>query len=149
MKRVNSKCSSVQLRTNSVIYSHHSRLVWTHLKSNSTTEQTASDLCVSPAGPADRSSRNPRSWWRISWGCRARCSRVWGHSGWCSAQAWPGTAARCTAAEQTCASGSETRRGSSCSSAGRTGYRTTSRRPDTSGSGTWSGASDELEDEHR
>ncbi len=32
MKRVNSKCSSVQLRANSVIYSLHSRLVWTHLK---------------------------------------------------------------------------------------------------------------------
>ncbi len=31
MKRVNSKCSSVQLCTNSVIYSPHSRLVWTHL----------------------------------------------------------------------------------------------------------------------
>ncbi len=33
MKRVNSKCSSVQLRVNSTIYSRHSRLVWTHLKS--------------------------------------------------------------------------------------------------------------------
>ncbi len=32
MKRVNSKCSSVQLRANSAIYSRHSRLVWTHLK---------------------------------------------------------------------------------------------------------------------
>ncbi len=31
MKRVNSNCSSVQLRTNSAIYSLHSRLVWTHL----------------------------------------------------------------------------------------------------------------------
>ncbi len=31
MKRVNSKCSSVQLRANSAIYSLHSRLVWTHL----------------------------------------------------------------------------------------------------------------------
>ncbi len=31
MKRVNSKCSSVQLRANSAIYSRHSRLVWTHL----------------------------------------------------------------------------------------------------------------------
>ncbi len=31
MKRVNSKCSSVQLRANSVIYSLHSCLVWTHL----------------------------------------------------------------------------------------------------------------------
>ncbi len=29
MKRVNSKCSSVQLRANSAIYSHHSRLVLT------------------------------------------------------------------------------------------------------------------------
>ncbi len=32
MKRVNSKCSSVQLRVNSAIYSLHSRLVWTHLE---------------------------------------------------------------------------------------------------------------------
>ncbi len=32
MKRVNSKCSSVQLRANSAIYSRHSHLVWTHLK---------------------------------------------------------------------------------------------------------------------
>ncbi len=32
MKQVNSKCSSVQLHTNSAIYSLHSRLVWTHLK---------------------------------------------------------------------------------------------------------------------
>ncbi len=32
MKRVNSKCSSVQLRANSAIYSRHSRLVWTHLQ---------------------------------------------------------------------------------------------------------------------
>ncbi len=31
MKRVNSKCSSVQLRANSSIYSLHSRLVWTYL----------------------------------------------------------------------------------------------------------------------
>ncbi len=31
MVRVNSKCSSVQLRANSAIYSHHSHLVWTHL----------------------------------------------------------------------------------------------------------------------
>ncbi len=31
MKRVNSKCSSVQLRANSAIYSLHSHLVWTHL----------------------------------------------------------------------------------------------------------------------
>ncbi len=30
MKRVNSKCSSVQLRANSAIYSRKSRLVWTH-----------------------------------------------------------------------------------------------------------------------
>ncbi len=30
MKWVNSKCSSVQLRANSVIYSRKSRLVWTH-----------------------------------------------------------------------------------------------------------------------
>ncbi len=33
MKRVKSKCSSVQLRVNSATYSLHSRLVWTHLKS--------------------------------------------------------------------------------------------------------------------
>ncbi len=32
MKRVNSKCSSIQLRANSAIYLRHSRLVWTHLK---------------------------------------------------------------------------------------------------------------------
>ncbi len=31
MTRVNSKCSSVQLRANSAIYSHHPHLVWTHL----------------------------------------------------------------------------------------------------------------------
>ncbi len=30
MKRLNSKCSSVQLGANSAIYSLHSRLVWTH-----------------------------------------------------------------------------------------------------------------------
>ncbi len=30
MKRVNSKCSSVQLRANSALYSRKSRLVWTH-----------------------------------------------------------------------------------------------------------------------
>ncbi len=30
-QRVNSKCSSVQLRANSAIYSLHSHLVWTHL----------------------------------------------------------------------------------------------------------------------
>ncbi len=32
MARVNSKCSSVQLRANSAIFSRHSRLVWTHLE---------------------------------------------------------------------------------------------------------------------
>ncbi len=32
MKRVNSKCSSVQLRANSAIYWLHSHLEWTHLK---------------------------------------------------------------------------------------------------------------------
>ncbi len=34
MKWVNSKCSSVQLRANSAIYSLHSCLVWTHLKAH-------------------------------------------------------------------------------------------------------------------
>ncbi len=33
MKRVNSKCSSVQLCLNNTIYSLHSHLVWTHLYS--------------------------------------------------------------------------------------------------------------------
>ncbi len=33
LKRLNSKCSSVQLRMNSTINSLHSHLVWTHLKS--------------------------------------------------------------------------------------------------------------------
>ncbi len=36
MAFVNSKCSSVQLRANSAIYSRRSRLVWTHLKARLT-----------------------------------------------------------------------------------------------------------------
>ncbi len=38
MKRVNSKCSSVQLRANSAIYSRHSHLVWTHLEKKTTVD---------------------------------------------------------------------------------------------------------------
>ncbi len=45
MARVKSKCSSVQLRANSAIYSRHSCLVWTHLE----TEVRCPDILSYPS----------------------------------------------------------------------------------------------------
>ena len=94
---------------------------------------------------ADTSCRSRRSWSPSVWGCRAGCSRAWGRSGWRWGRVRQGTAARCTAAAQTCTSGSARRHGSWCCAAGRTGCRRAAQRRGTGENGTWTDASASLQ----
>lgn len=99
---------------------------------------------VSPSVLAGRNCQSPQSWWHCAWGCKGGCSQAWGRSGWCWARAWPGRAAPCTAAEQTCVSGWARRRGSWCYAGGHTGCRREAQTPGTGGYGTWSASLSEL-----